>query len=274
MNRFAILCVLCLSISFALSGCSKEPTVDGASDESFEDSLSTMMEQLDETSAEDMAASIVALAFHGKDIQAEFDGLTLSEIQAKTDALLLEIEQAEAANKAKIEKDRKLRMAQEVERIKQEIGEIESALAQSKLDKKALEGFKVVESKFYFSEGLISEPIIELKVSSELDFPVSRAYFSGVVSTPGRTIPWVDEEFNYSIPGGLEPGEEVVWRLSPNLYGSWGKAPQERHALVFTAEVLAVDDANEDTVLDSRTSDRDLRRLEELKNKLSDIETD
>ena len=63
------------------------------------------------------------------------------------------------------------------------------------------------------------KPIIELTVRNNTGHPVSRAYFEGVLSTPGRSVPWIKDSFNYQISGGLEPNEESTWRLAPNKIG-------------------------------------------------------
>jgi hypothetical protein len=68
----------------------------------------------------------------------------------------------------------------------------------------------------------MKEPRIELRVKNNTGKAISHAYFAGTLSSPGREVPWLKEDFNYAIAGGLEPGEETTWQLSPNSFSPWG----------------------------------------------------
>ena len=104
--------------------------------------------------------------------------------------------------------------------------------------------FRIIKSRFYLQKGTLSDdPIIELSVKNETDHPISRAYFEGTLLTPGRSVPWVKDEFNYEIAGGLEPGESANWRLLPNRFGEWGRAPN-RSDMVLTVKVRRLDGPN------------------------------
>ena len=48
--------------------------------------------------------------------------------------------------------------------------------------------------------------------------------------SPGRSVPWLKEDFNYTIPGGLEPGEgsyvdSLTQRVQPV---GWGECTARR----------------------------------------------
>ncbi|HUW83544.1 MAG TPA: hypothetical protein VMZ31_12195 [Phycisphaerae bacterium] len=97
-------------------------------------------------------------------------------------------------------------------------------------------------AKVYFSgSDFMSRPAIELNVRNESPSPISRAHFHAVVRSPGRTIPWLEDDFSYEIPGGLEPGEAAQWRLSPNMFSAWGKLPAERTDLQLDVTVVRID---------------------------------
>lgn len=86
-----------------------------------------------------------------------------------------------------------------------------------------LEKFVIESANFFFRDsGYSKSPVIELKVTNNTGEAVSQAYFHGVLISPNRSVPWVDESFNYSIAGGIEPGETLEWRLAPNQFGAWG----------------------------------------------------
>jgi len=64
-------------------------------------------------------------------------------------------------------------------------------------------------------------------------------------------VPWVEDDFNYQIPGGLEPGEEARWKLSPNMFSDWGKVDAPPEA-VLTVTVLRLDGADGEEMLSIR----------------------
>lgn len=110
---------------------------------------------------------------------------------------------------------------------------------------KAIEGLKkfvVNKARFYYSkDSFMEKPAIELNVTNKMPVPVSRAYFHAVLQTPGRSVPWVEEDFNYSVPGGLEPGESATWELAPNMFGNWSHAPKARNDMVLTVTPIRLD---------------------------------
>jgi hypothetical protein len=69
--------------------------------------------------------------------------------------------------------------------------------------------------------GSQEQPVIEFSVRNGGDFPISRIYFSGVLTTPGRSIPWARQDFVQNFKGGLEPREKQRLTLQPG-YGEWG----------------------------------------------------
>ena len=133
--------------------------------------------------------------------------------------------------------------------------------------KQQLDKFQVVRSRFYMRERqyLGEQPIIELTVKNGTDQAISRAYFSGTIASPDRSVPWHEDQFNYSISGGLEPGEEATWTLAPNSYSDWGKVDAPADA-VFTVMVEKLDGPDGKVLYSTRGfSERDQERLAELK---------
>ena len=86
------------------------------------------------------------------------------------------------------------------EQALQEIVELEAELQATEKDKQELAKFEVVKSRFYKYKGEYdykAKPIIELKVKNGTAHPISRIYCNGVLASPGRSIPWLEEQFNY-----------------------------------------------------------------------------
>ena len=104
------------------------------------------------------------------------------------------------------------------------------------LDKIAVSGAKFYRETNSFS----TEPTIELTVRNNTGKPIKKLYFHGKLQTPGRTLPWVEDDFNYEPPGGLEPGETQTWKLTPTFFHDFYDA-QPRNDAKFTVTVTNVD---------------------------------
>jgi len=131
--------------------------------------------------------------------------------------------------------------------------------------------FRVLEIDLRSDNGAIIEsPVIYLRVLNGTKYPVRRVYFHAVLKTAGRDIPWVDTDFNYEIPGGLQPGEEAEWELSPNLFDSKWKYALEAKDAVLQVTVENVDGADGKPLFPDWTEkdQAKLDRFRELQNEM------
>jgi hypothetical protein len=124
--------------------------------------------------------------------------------------------------------------------------EVKDASAEFEAAKGLLGAIKVENAKFYWdtSNQFIDQPTIALKITNAGQIPLSRVYFHGLLETPGRSIPWVSDTFNYEIAGGLEPNESQSLALEPNMFSDWGKAPKDRKDLVLTVTLTNFEGAD------------------------------
>jgi hypothetical protein len=141
-------------------------------------------------------------------------------------------------------------------------------MEQAEKDKTMLAKFEVKRSRFYKRKQgtyyVTEEPIIELTVMNGTDKAVSRAYFTGTLASPNRSVPWIKDDFNYEISGGLEPGEEVTWYLAPNMFSDWGEVDAPKDA-VLTVEVKQLDGPDgEEMYSVNNFGEDEQERLEEL----------
>ena len=90
---------------------------------------------------------------------------------------------------------------------------------------KILDKFEVKFVKYSYSDAFYRNRIMELHITNNTKFAISRAYFKGRVVGKGRTIPYVDDTIDYRISGGLEPGESAEWTITLNRYSDWAKIP-------------------------------------------------
>ena len=162
----------------------------------------------------------------------------------------------------------------EIEDIKQELAELNQKKSIAEKSKEVLKQFIVVKSRFYYKENKYTgkEPIIELTVKNETKYPISRTYFEGILASPKRSVPWLKEDFNYQISGGIEPGEELTWSLAPNSFGSWGRAPKDRDDMILTVTPTDLDGADGKTLLKEKFSKYDQEELERLENRLAALQ--
>lgn len=257
-----------IGVALIIAGCG-EPRLDGSSESAMKASAAKITNSLDGTKKQRFQEAVQLVALSQVDMQAvlagkqnlegayggmiaSLDGKTADEVIAQADQIKAEREAREKAQALK------------------EIAELEAEQANAESAKTELAKFEVLKSRFYLEEQEYTyrkKPLIELAVKNGTAKPVSRAYFKGTIATPGRAVPWLVEEFNYSIPGGLESGESANWTLAPNMFGEWAKVDVPSDA-VFTVEVIKLDGADSKSMYDaSGLSESKKERLEKLKAK-------
>jgi hypothetical protein len=88
---------------------------------------------------------------------------------------------------------------------------------------------------------------VVLAVRNGTAHAISGARFVGRAISDGREAPWLEEEFSYSIPGGLAPGASVTWRIQmPNTISSnWNrvKIPSTARLVVLPTQLYGADGA-------------------------------
>jgi hypothetical protein len=225
-----------------LASCAKK--IDGSSEESMRTSIEAIKKSLSDAEKKEFEEAMLLIMFHGfdfgrllkedgyenksADFNSKLDGKTAADVIAEGKRI-----------KEKIASQKK-------EKAKTEIAGLYEKRAIAEAARIKLAKFEVIKSRFYKTKNgtyyITDEPVIELTVRNGTDQAISRAYFKGTLSSVGRTVPWLKEDFNYQISGGLEPGEEATWRLSPNMFSEWGKVNAPKDA-VLTVEVVKLDDS-------------------------------
>jgi len=116
---------------------------------------------------------------------------------------------------------RKGRAESELKSVADEIATLETRKAEVAKFGALLDKIAIADAKYYWSNNaFMPQPVIHFRVTNNTDVPLSRIYYHGVVSTPGRSVPWVDEDFNNEMARGLEPGESKRLQLSPNMFSN------------------------------------------------------
>jgi hypothetical protein len=277
-----IVAIPAFAFTLLLAGCS-EPTIDASSEEAFTESAAQVLESLDGSDQEEFTAALMVLAMSNTDWSAvfagetsgepdltamlgELDGMTGDEVIAKGEEARLRREQL-ARERAERERERRR------ESLLTQIVELEARQQAAEEARRHLEGFVVHDAHFYVQEERYGpgQPVIDLTVENRTYQPVSRAYFEGVVGSPGRAVPWISESFNYSIPGGIEAGETSTWSLAPNMFSPWGRV-EVPEVSYLEVTVVRLDGPDGEPLWDARgLSDREQIRLDSLRAQLQDL---
>lgn len=268
--------ILVAILAVLISGCG-DKKVDSSTDEKFKSSIEIVKNSLPDAKRQEFEEAVKVLAFSEvgnlfeaaanpegvqRKIKDKLHGKTAEEIISEGNLII--------AERKKKEREQ---AAIEIEETKAKIAELESKKSEAEKAKENLQLFKIVRSRLYFQKSLYrEEAVIELTVKNETPHAISRAYFNGVLASPGRSVPWVQDSFNYKISGGLEPGEEVTWKLSPNMFGEWSKAPKDRNDTVLTVTVTRIDGSDEKPIYDSEFSERDESKIVELNKRLVELQ--
>ncbi len=252
----------------SIFGCSA-PKIDASSEESLKRSLEKVRESLPESKRAEFDDAMTVLAFSEVDMKDLFaegaagvgnvEGKVRQSLDRKTGEQVI-------AEAERIQAERKERERQQA---LDEIRELETKRAESEAAREQLKNFQVIRSRFYLREQefLGRQPIIELTVKNGTDHAVSRVYFEGTLASPDRSVPWHKDTFNYSIAGGLEPGEQANWSLAPNMFSDWGDVHAPADA-IFTVTVEQLDGPDGEPIYSTKEfTDDDRDRLNELKKK-------
>lgn len=265
--------VIGLIALITLVGCT--PTIDTSSEERMEESVKEIRDSLSGSDLDEFDEAMMTLAFSsiGEDLfdpdldedemerrmLAALDGKNAREVVAEAE----DVREQVAEKEAKREMERHER---ERTQALQEIEELEEAKADAEQARSSLEKFTIERSRFRKVEQRFgrAKPEIQLEVTNNTEHAVSRAYFDGRLATPGRSVAWLEETFNYSIAGGLEPGESAEWNLAPNTFSDWGQV-EERDDMVFTVTTTRLDGADGEPLFVDDFGEREANRLETLR---------
>ncbi|MEL6377012.1 MAG: DUF6694 family lipoprotein [Pseudomonadota bacterium] len=263
--------VIVLILGLALMACEK--TVDASDPESFRESISEIVAGLSEEKKEELRQSMIVLAFDtyqpskgiwsGAAVDApillaakdEIEGLSADEIislgQLRRNTLI----------------DTKIgSLASELNRQKKARAENSELFDKLKIDNPK---YRIQKSMF------VEQPIISFRITNETTAAIRKIFVNGVLASPERSIPWVEDGFNYEFSGGLEPGESRALDLSPNMFGEWAIDDQfsRRDDLELTLDLFNVELADGTRILDEDARDpseieREMAELQELRDRV------
>ena len=119
-----------------------------------------------------------------------------------------------------------------------------------------IERVEVLNPSFAYRHVLIQrygglyEPRMSFTVVNKSAVTISKVYLTGVLKAKGRAVPLAVQDFSFSIPGGLQPGEKKHFDLEATSYGDWSAvAKPESRSVDFLVTLNAIDDARGDRLV-------------------------
>lgn len=262
-----------VALLFVFTSC--EQKIDGSSEESFEHSMDEIKASLKGEEKENFKKAVAFIAFNNIDLKEVFSGESDSEeiqksITERLDGMTAKEVIAEA------ERLRSQLEAKKKEEAKEELQSLyEKRDLLSKNKEKLMTAVTISKERFYkYRPTRYSSPkaVIEFTIKNNLEVAISRAYFMGELSSPGRSVPWIKDSFNYEISGGLEPGEEKKWSLEPNILSDWSDVSAPDDA-VLSVEAVGLEGVDGEVLYSLDVfSDTDQERLDEILEKYPDLE--
>ncbi|MBB6306212.1 DUF6694 family lipoprotein [Xanthobacter tagetidis] len=258
-----------------LSACNDSAaTLDTTSDEAMQVSIKRMGEGLPDDEKKKLGNAIVALTVGDMVRSSGLAGAASASakpnaistmaapLSGKSAKEIIQIAETQA-------EDRRIR---QIAAIDAEITTLKTAIAADQQEataaQKLIGAIYITGSKFYINDsGYTREPAISFQVKNNGSVAIKKLFARGILETPGRSVPWVDQEFNYEIPGGIEPGETKTLRLAPNRFSGWGNSEIEgRKDLVLTVTLMNFAGPDGKLVLNSssKAMDEQRQRLDNL----------
>lgn len=288
MKRAIVFC-----LAMVLTACG-EPTVDTSDADAFEQSLDRMRESLSEDDLERFNAAVTLVMMNAATDGGETNGLAalsaMADLAAHPERMLDQAaDQLDGRTASEIivagEGLTLQRLERQMGALQDSISTAEDALAEAISEHEVeaartahaqsiLDQIELSRARYYWdTDRYRRKPIISFRVQNSSEVPVGRIFVHGRLETPGRSIPWVDEDFNYDIPGGLEPGEHQDLSLLPNSFGEWGEQTlRDRNDLVLSLTMVDIEGADGERLVGLDNTDFGYgTAVERRENRISDL---
>jgi len=251
MMKRSILAILCC---FLLSACIFEPTFDTSSWEAFQKSSDAVRAKL---SNEDLRRLHIALRYLLLESAQRVDGQMLNNVIAAEN--LPTLREILVRLGPKINGKSASAIIQDLSiKLDAEIGQIESRMRNAD---GVLAAVEVGSPTYYWRRsGYITKPVIEFTVYNGGKVPISRVFIGGVLTTPNRSIPWVNQGLTLSFKGGLEPRERRQMKFEP-ASGEWAdKSLSDLTNAELKLTVINYEDASGEKVIAVDSNGLEVRR--------------
>jgi hypothetical protein len=238
MMKRSSLAILCC---FLLSACIFDPVVDASSWDAYQRSMAAIRAKL---SNDDLRRFDVALKYMFVETTPNIPTPAPNLILARLGPRINGESAATIIQNLSLKLDR-------------EIAQAETRLQNSE---DVLGAVEISSASYYWRRsGYVEQPVIEFSVRNNGKFPILRAYFRVVLTTPNRTIPWATQEYVQNFKGGLEPREKQQLTFRPQ--GDWNdKQLKDMPNAELKVTVINFDNANGDRMITVDSDSLDFKR--------------
>ncbi len=114
---------------------------------------------------------------------------------------------------------------------------LETERAESEAARRELASFRFMVARvFKRHKNFLDWPVIEIKVDNGFEHTVSLVRFRAALLRPDDVQPWLLEEIDHVVFGGMAPGQRDVWRIEPEQR-DWIQLIDPHPELSFSLEV-------------------------------------
>ena len=255
--------VIALSILVFSCGC-MAPRLDTSSTRKMEKSMNEMRDKLTDEQNDRLDKAMMLIAFDA----LEFDNIFKMN----------EINSTNMLNKVKRKLNGKtyneiIGIAKNIAQKK--ITELKKQKKETQIAEKGIGQVEVKENLLFNKTEVgafgttYTNRILKLTVKNNHSMAFSKIYFNAKTFAKDRDVPFLNDDFVYEIPGGIQPGETQTWELVPNIFGdeNWRKDIPGGYLIV---KAINAEDANGKKIYDSEWSDSKQKELDELEDLVKD----
>lgn len=249
-----------LFLGITLLACSK-PTIDTTTDETTQASMKKVRESLPEADRDKFDAAVQRVAFSKLDFSKilsgepnagaaaadKFAGDVKAMLHGKTGPEIIAMAERLEQQEREAKRAEALREVQELLKKRDA-----SVKARAELAK-----FQILRTSFAQNETMFGkEPTFEIRVKNGTAHAISHVHWRAKLTSPGRSVPWHEDDLDHQIRGGIEPGEEMALTFSEPPFMSWGLAKAPAGA-VLEATVVQLDGADGKPLFSTREFTKD-----------------
>lgn len=210
---------LVLATGLICSGCGKK--INASSEEKMKSSIETLQKSMSQEEAKEFTAccAVVVLAnlHKGEDAYKVLDGKSPEEVKWMAQTIKEKRQAEEKMRKAE-------RKQKDIAELRERIAELDKVIKQNDENRTQLRKIIITGATFKKVKNRFSEdPSISFSINNSSEKTISRIICKAVLTSTGRSVPWLEDGFGYSFRGGLNAGEKQHLDLRPNPFGDWGE---------------------------------------------------
>jgi hypothetical protein len=231
-----------------------KPRIDTSSDERMRESTERLRDSLNDDQKAKFEQAVRYIAF---------DGLTFNDIMSADETIKKIKEKFKNKSYDDIIFDaRKI--------VKREIKNLNNEKSYSASARKSLEDIVVERTTITTdNSGFLPKRILYMMVKNNTGRNLSTIAFNIKTFAPGREVPYLNDDFKYEIPGGIQAGETLEWQLEPNTFlnDEWNR--DVPNGIIQIKAIACVDPSGATIFQDTWSAEKD-KLMQTLKEFMKD----